>query len=159
MRGFGESDELGFTCGCSVLPSEELSSDQENVRFVFPAPGLALGRTCFVLTASNLKFQVEKKQTNIQNNIECFIGALWVSAAEETQRCGSVFSMRVSEVRQDTTNKVKPTDLVTCSRCLPCRGAGKFFRGGFHGKCKWMAEGILQMLFEIIAHLQKDATI
>lgn len=89
--------------------------------------------------------------------MECLIGALWVSAAEETQRCGSVFSARGSEVRQDTTNKVKPTDLVTWSCCLPCRGAGKFFRGVFHGKCKWMAEGILQMLFEITAHLQKDA--
>lgn len=126
MRGIGGSDELRFTCGCSVLPGEELSSDQEKVRFVFPAPGSALDRTCFVLTASNLKLQVEKKQTaSGENNIECFIGALWVSAAKETQRCGLVFSEGVSEVRQDTTNKVKPTDLVTCSCCLPCRGAGE----------------------------------
>lgn len=138
-----QKEKLRFTCRCSVFPCEVYSSDHENISFVFQAPGLALDITRFVLTASNLQLQVEKKNKHpvvriTSNVLLVHFGSL---LQRKTQKCAWVFSMSMSEVRQDTTNKAKPTDFVICSCCIPCRGGRNLNSASiefFHNKSQSM---------------------
>lgn len=117
--------ELRFTWSCWCVPVRR-SSDQENISFCFfQAPGLALDKTRFVLTASNLQLQVEKKKEKkhpvVRRRSHVLLVLFGSLLQRRSRRRGEICSMSRSEVSQDN-KQGEASDLVPSSRRLQRQG-------------------------------------